>query len=313
MNTNQKNLIKATIPFLKTNGTDLTKHFYATMLSENPELNNLFNISNQASGRQQNVLANTVLAYAENIEKPTVLINILKGIGNKHVSLNIHPEQYKIVGHYLISSIKAILGDAATAEIIEAWTEAYNELAQIMISLEDGMYQSKVRKTGGWKGWRTFIISDIVEESAEIKSFYLKPKDKGTITDYHPGQYISVKTFVPELQHEQPRQYSLSSAFNPEYYRISVKKDQNNQHLPDGIVSNILHKKNIGDEIEVSAPSGVFHLDTHSENPMVLISGGVGITPLFSMLEANKNSVKKKQLYGCIAAVMRKSMHLKTI
>ncbi|ASK30330.1 nitric oxide dioxygenase [Chryseobacterium sp. T16E-39] len=295
MDDKQKALVKATVPVLKTNGTDLTKHFYKRMFHHNPELKNLFNMSHQASGKQQNALAGAVLAYAEHIDNPVVLINALKSIGNKHVSLNIAPEQYDIVGLHLISSIKEVLGDAATDELLEAWTQAYNELAHSMISIETEMYQSTLQKEGGWKGWRTFIIADIVEESSEIKSFYLKPKDAQPIAGYLPGQYISVKTFIPELGHEQPRQYSLSSAFNSDYYRISVKIEKSEQ-APDGAVSNLLHSKHIGDQIEVSAPSGIFHLNPASEDPLVLISGGVGATPLLSMLETNKNNLQKNTI-----------------
>ncbi|MBK1897677.1 NO-inducible flavohemoprotein [Chryseobacterium paridis] len=301
MDDKQKALVKATVPVLKTNGTDLTKHFYSRMFTHNPELKNLFNMSNQASGKQQNALAGAVLAYAEHIENPGVLINALQSIGNKHVSLHISPEQYDIVGLHLISSIKEVLGDAASTDLIEAWTIAYNELAKIMISLEDKMYESTLKKVGGWKGWRTFVIADIIEESSEIKSFYLTPKDSKPIADYLPGQYISVKTFVPLLGYEQPRQYSLSSAFNPKYYRISVKREKN-QHSPDGIVSNLLHQKSIGDEIEATAPSGIFHADLVTEDPLVLISGGVGATPLLSMLETNKNNLQKNTvvwLHSC--------------
>jgi nitric oxide dioxygenase len=295
MNNSQKALVKSTVPVLKTNGTDLTKHFYARMFKHNPELKNLFNMSHQASGKQQNALAGAVLAYAEHIENPGILINALKSIGHKHVSLAISPEQYDIVGLHLIASIQEVLGETATDELIEAWTQAYNELAQIMISIEDEMYQSTLKKEGGWKGWRAFIIADIVEESNEIKSFYLRPKDYGTIADYLPGQFISVKTFIPELGYEQPRQYSLSSAFNPEYYRISVKKEKN-LFSPDGIVSNLLHKKLVGDEIWVSAPAGVFHASLVSNDPLVLISGGVGATPLLSMLETNKKNIRKNTI-----------------
>lgn len=224
MNSSQKELIKATVPILRTNGNDLISYFYQRMLSNNPELKTIFNMANQASGKQQNALSGAVLAYAENIENPTVLINTLKSIGNKHVSLNIQPEQYDIVGNHLIASIKEVLGDLATVELIEAWTCAYNELAQIMISIEAEMYQNSINKKGGWKGWRTFIISKIVKESDEINSFYLKPEDNKEIADFYPGQYISVSTFIPELGYKQPRQYSLSSYSNSEYYRISVKK-----------------------------------------------------------------------------------------
>lgn len=151
------------------------------------------------------------------------------------------------------------------------------------------MYAENIKKKGGWKGWRNFVIYKIVLESDEINSFYLKPQDNGAIANFKPGQYISVKTFVPTLGHDQPRQYSLSGSFSPKYYRISVKKETGNNGLHNGLVSNVMHNKNVGDVIEVSSPSGLFFADTQGDNPMVLISGGVGITPMMSILESNKN------------------------
>ena len=71
---------------------------------------------------------------------------------------------------------------------------------------------------------------------------------------------------------------------------------------PDGFVSNTLHRKKEGDVIEVSAPAGVFYADPESENALVLISGGVGITPMMSMVETNKNLLQKNKtvwIHGC--------------
>lgn len=294
MNTSQKELVKGTVPVLQANGNALISYFYQRMLTNNPELKDIFNMANQASGKQQNALTGAVLAYAENIDDPTILINTLKAIGNKHVSLNIAAEQYDIVGDHLINSIIEVLGAAATRELIEAWTCAYNELAQIMISIEADMYQKNSVKKGGWKGWRTFVISKIVAESDEINSFYLRPEDNKEIADFFPGQYISISTFIPELGHKQPRQYSLSSNSNNEYYRISVKKEMG-QKTPDGLVSNALHQKTEGDLLDLSAPAGLFYADPEAKNPLVLVSGGVGLTPMMSMVETNKNALERNQ------------------
>lgn len=302
MNTHQKDLIKATIPILRSSGEDLTRYFYARMFKHHPELKNIFNMGNQANGKQKSALANAVLAYAENIDNPSVLINVLKGIGTKHVSLNIQPEQYKIVGTQLIASIAEVVGEAATTEILEAWTLAYYQLAQIMIDLEKGLYQENAAKPGSWNGWRNFIIKKIVDESTEIKSFYLYPEDGKEITEFYSGQFISVQVFVEELGFWQPRQYSLSSAFNPEYYRISVKKEIGIGSNPSGLVSKTLHSKSEGDVISISAPAGLFHLEKDSTNPLVLISGGVGLTPMLSMLETNLNAIQNKKtvwVHGC--------------
>jgi len=308
MNAMQKSLIKATIPILKSNGEDLIKYFYARMFTHNPELKNMFNMGNQGSGKQQNALAGAVLAYAENIDNPTVLINVLKSIGNKHVSLQVSAEQYDVVGNHLIASIKEVVGEEiATPELLEAWTIAYTQLAQIMISIEKEMYAKNLEKEGGWNGWRNFRISKIIDESTEIKSFYLEPTDGKPIATFKPGQYLSIKTFVEELGHEQPRQYSLSSSNDSNWYRISIKKEKGNEN-PDGIVSYAMHNKKIDDVIQVSAPAGVFHIDPENTNPLVLISAGVGITPLMSMLEANTSELKQHKTIW-IHACRNKEVH----
>lgn len=300
MNNNQKALIKATIPILQSSGEILTDYFYKRMFEYNPELKSVFNMGNQANGKQKHALAGAVLAYAEHIDNPSVLINVLKGIGNKHVSLNIKAEDYAIVGGHLIASIQEVLGDVATPELVEAWTVAYNELAEIMIGIEAEFYLKNTEKTGGWNGWRNFTIEEIVTESDEIKSFYLYPTDGKEIANYTPGQYLSVQVFVEQLGLLQPRQYSLSSAFHPKYYRISVKKETALETQPEGMVSNTLHQMKEGDTVNVSAPAGNFSLQS-IDTPIVLISGGVGVTPLLSMLETNQKANKNKTvwIHGC--------------
>ena len=101
MTTEQKALITATVPVLRENGVLLTKYFYNRMFTHHPELKNLFNMGNQKSGKQQTELALAVLAYAENIADPMVLLPVVDRIGHKHVSLDIRPEQYQIVGRHL--------------------------------------------------------------------------------------------------------------------------------------------------------------------------------------------------------------------
>lgn len=300
MNSRQKELVTATVPTLQAAGPLLTAHFYKRLLSHHPELKEVFNMGNQANGRQKEALAGAVLAYAQHIENPSVLINVLKGIGNKHVSLSIQPEQYAIVGTHLIASIGEVLGDAASPELLEAWTVAYNQLATIMAGIEKEMYADNEQKQGAWNGWREFTIKRIVEESAEIKSFYLYPSNGNAIADYQAGQYLSVQVFVEELGLKQPRQYSLSSAFNPEYYRISVKREASIGENPAGMVSNTMHKKQEGDIVMLSAPAGIFSLKPAGV-PLVLISGGVGVTPMLSMLETNKGNAQHKTVWvhGC--------------
>lgn len=286
MTTTQKELVTATVPILREHGVLLTSHFYQRMFIHNPELKHVFNMGNQQNNKQQTALALAVLAYAEHIDNPSVLMPVIDSIGQKHTSLDIRPEHYQIVGRHLIAAIGEVLGEAATPALLDAWTIAYTQLAQIMSGHEAGLYQAQTAKPGGWTGWRPFVLKSKVRESAEITSFYLYPSDGGPVAGFTPGQYISVRLFLPEINLVQPRQYSLSAAPNGTYYRISVKKELGSHH-PDGMISNRLHNAiQEGDIIEVSAPAGSFVLQPAAEKPVVFISGGVGQTPLISMLES---------------------------
>lgn len=303
MTNEQKAFILATVPVLRENGVVLTKHFYNRMFSHHPELKNLFNMGNQKSDRQQTALALAVLAYAENIANPGVLMPVIDRIGHKHTSLDIRPEHYSIVGKHLLASIQEVLGDAATPGIIDAWTAAYNQLAQLMIGHEAGIYAQQTERTHGWTGWRPFLVKKKETESAEITSFYLYPADGGKVPPHQPGQFISLRVFLPQLKLKQARQYSISSAPNSDYYRISVKKEKGMELDTDGLISNYLHEAvKEFDQVDLTAPAGSFTLNEDINAPVVLISGGVGLTPLMSML----NSLIKQNhahpitwLHGC--------------
>lgn len=303
MTNEQKQLVKDTVPILREHGVLLTTYFYNRMFEYNPELKNVFNMGNQQNSKQQTALAMVVLAYAEHIDDPSVLFPVVNNIGHKHTSLDIRPEHYTIVGNHLIASIQEVLGEAASPELVDAWTIAYNELALLMSGHEQDLYKKHTQQKGGWTGWRPFVVKQKIVESLEITSFYLYPADKGSIENHLPGQYISLRLFLPELQLLQPRQYSISSAPNREYYRISVKRETGSQH-PDGLISNRLHDYiEPGDIVDLSAPAGTFVLNTTRNAPKVFISGGVGQTPLMSMFEnltTNTNiNVPITWVHGC--------------
>lgn len=304
-----KQIILATVPLLRKGGVALTKHFYNRMFTHHPELKNLFNMGNQNSGKQQTALAMAVLAYAENISNPAVLMPAVDLIGHKHTSLNVQPEQYEIVGAHLLASIKEVLQDAATEDVLEAWTLAYQQLANLMIGHEQKMYEHKKEEVGNWIGWRTFIVKSKVEESAEITSFYLQPKDGKAIPNHLPGQFLSIKMFLPELNLEQIRQYSISCAPNDDYFRISVKREKGPNIAVNGMISNHLHDHILeGNEVELSAPAGNFVLN-NSNAKKIFISGGIGQTPLLSMLETLDLQDEFQQEVVWIHACRNKEVH----
>ncbi|WP_180126835.1 MULTISPECIES: NO-inducible flavohemoprotein [unclassified Acinetobacter] len=283
MTPQQIDLVKATVPVLRENGVALTGYFYNRMLGNNPHLKETFNMGHQRSGAQAQALAGAVLAYAENIEDPSVLLPVVELIAHKHVSLNIQAPDYNIVGENLLHSISEVLSISMEDPLIAAWAAAYGQLADLFISTEKAIYEQHQQTKGSWLGWRNFKIAKKVAESDEITSFYLEPSDGGDLPKYEAGQYISVRVLVDELGLKQPRQYTLSTSPQDNYLRISVKREDQKGDLVPGWVSNTLHGLEIGSEIEVSAPTGNFFLiDSQKRN--VFISGGVGLTPMIAML-----------------------------
>ena len=298
-------IIKSTVPVLEEHGKTITTVFYKNMFEAHPELLNVFNHVNQEQGRQQTALANTVYAAAANIDNLGAIVPAVVQIANKHKSLGITPDQYPIVGYHLLGAIQEVLGDAATPEIIEAWGQAYGVIADVFIGIEKEMYDNAEQLDGGWKTFKDFTIVDKVVESDVITSFYLKPVDGKQVPSYKPGQYLSVRVTIPGEEYTLLRQYSLSQAETGDLYRISVKRED--EFNPNGKVSTHLHNKlKVGDTLEVSVPSGVFHLDTESKNPVTFISGGVGITPMMSMYETIANQSPERPVAFLHSARTRK-------
>ena len=272
--------VKATVPVLAEHGTTITKHFYKRMFAHHPELKNLFNQTHQQSGNQPETLARAVYAYAANIDNLGALGPAVSRIANKHASLNIRPEHYPIVGRHLLGAIVDVLGDAVDQPTLDAWQVAYGQLANIFVGTEAKLYEG-----AAWSGFRPFKVARKQVESDEITSFYLTPADGTAACEFEPGQYVSVTRFVDKLGVDQPRQYSLSDAPHGKWLRISVKREDGREDAAPGHVSNLLHAGvEEGTIVHVSAPMGDFTLDRKKTTPVVLMSGGVGVTPMTSML-----------------------------
>ncbi len=292
LTTQQKSIITATVPLLETGGEALTTHFYRMMLGEYPEVRPLFNQAHQTSGDQPRALANGVLMYARNIDRLEALGDLAAQIVNKHVALQVQPEHYPIVGACLLRAIREVLGaEIATDEVIAAWAAAYQQLADMLIGAEKAAYDANAQAPGGWRGGREFKVVQRVAESDEITSFHLAPVDGKPVLDFQPGQYIGLRLSVDGQ--DIRRNYSLSAAPNGATYRISVKREAG------GVASNHLHDHvKEGSTLELYPPAGAFTL-VQGDRPLVLISGGVGITPTLAMLEAALETSRPVHFIHC--------------
>lgn len=275
-------IVKATAPVIAQTGPALTAHFYDRMFNHNPELKDIFNMSNQRNGDQREALFNAICAYANNIENLPALLPAVEKIAHKHTSFMITAEQYAIVGGHLLGTIDELLSPGQ--EVLDAWGEAYGLLADIFIKREETIYQENENKAGGWRGTREFTLVEKTPESDVITSFTFKPVDGGAVAGYLPGQYLGVYLQPEGFKFQEIRQYSLSSAPQNDQYRISVKREEG------GTVSSYLHDTlQVGDNIQLAPPAGDFFLDVAAATPIALISAGVGLTPTLSMLETLTN------------------------
>ena len=296
-------IVKATVPVLEEHGTAITTVFYKNMFNQHPELLDIFNETNQKLGRQQTALAMTVLAAAKHLDKLAVLLPQVTQISHKHRALQILPEHYPIVGHHFIGAIKEVLGEAANDDIIDAWTEAYDEIADVFIQLEKTMYEQEM-----WEGFAPFKITEKVEAATDIAAFTVVPANDDidlSKLSLSAGQYITVKADPEDSDHLALRHYSLYSATSDKGIQFAVRRDNRNEHY--GLVSNHLHDHlDVGDTILLSAPAGDFELNQdliqQNDIPLVLVSAGVGVTPILSMLEAQVTANPKRPIvwvYAC--------------
>ena len=145
-----------------------------------------------------------------------------------------------------------------------------------------------------WNGFRKFRVARKVQETHDTCSLYLAPPDGQLLSPFQPGQYLTFQLNIPGTNERAPakpvvRCYSLSdSADHPDAYRVTIKRTlapRGRPELPPGVASTFFHDQvREGDILDVKAPSGQFTLDLAQQTPVVLIAGGVGLTPLLSML-----------------------------
>ena len=281
-------LITATLPLVGERMPVIARNFYGRMFAAHPELfDGLFSRSNQKNGSQQQALAGSIAAFATQLVKnpETTPEAMLSRIAHKHVSLDIRPEQYDVVCHYLFEAIAEELSDVLTPEIVDAWTEVYWLMAHALIKLESGLYSAAAsdRPLAPW------VVVGKEAAGTDAVTFTLEPADDTPVTPSLPGQYVSVTVRMPDGIH-QVRQYSLSASTGTDTRVFTTRLDA------DGEVSPALHRDvQIGDQLILSNPCGDITLST-GDSPLVLASAGIGCTPSASILRSLADQGSRREV-----------------
>ena len=180
--------------------------------------------------------------------------------------------------------------------VIRFWQhwQSYNRLRQGQSEAVESIPVAShpMDEAGDWSGFRTFrVVRRVVEDAAQqICSFYLEPEDRQPLPPFKPGQFLTFHLDIPKADGRGTEQitrcYSLSDTPGPDHYRISIKRvpPPPRSSYPPGRSSNFFHDLvQVGMTLQIRAPSGHFYLEPGG-NPIVLIAGGIGITPMLSML-----------------------------
>ncbi len=172
-------------------------------------------------------------------------------------------------------------------------------------------YSPSLDQTGSWDEVQTkmhelargnvycnYTVTRIESESEVITSFYLEPKESSRIACHDAGQFLPIEIQPPGSTEPIRRTYTISNAPNGDYYRLSIKREPPAKAgLPPGVSSNYFHDHvKVGSTIRAMTPRGKFTLDGSGTRPIVLVSAGVGLTPMISMLE---QLVKNSDGCGC--------------
>lgn len=277
-------LISATLPLVGAHIDEITGEFYRRMFAAHPELlRNLFNRGNQAQGAQQRALAASIATFATHLVDPALPhpAELLSRIGHKHASLGVTADQYPIVHEHLFAAIVAVLGaDTVTAEVAEAWDRVYWIMADTLIELERGLY----RAAGVGEGdvyRRARVVSRVDDPSGAV---LVTVRIDGQISALAPGQYVSVGVTMPDGA-RQLRQYSVVTAPGSGELTFAVKPVAATAAQPAGEVSSwISANLRVGDILDVTVPFGDLPAPT-GRDPLVLISAGIGATPMIGLLE----------------------------
>jgi ferredoxin-NADP reductase/MOSC domain-containing protein YiiM len=147
-----------------------------------------------------------------------------------------------------------------------------------------------------WTGFRRLVVAGIERESDSVISIRFEDPDGGELPAARPGQYLTLRIQPEDGRRPVLRNYSMSGPPGAAYYRVSVKRE------PEGVASGYLHTRlAVGDQLDIGAPRGTFILGD-TDAPVLLISAGIGATPVLAMLHALATERSDREIWWLHAA-----------
>jgi nitric oxide dioxygenase len=308
-------VIHTTAPVVVQHMSEITRTFYGIMLEKYPITKTLFNPAHFLPEEESGKTPQSV-ALGEAIVKGCSFLTNFNGFkgtpfleltAQKHCALGVQAEHYPIVYECFMKAVKKVLGSAVTPEIGAAWSKVVLYQARGYIEREADIYTS-VTSQGGWMGFKNFKIDDIKKETDAITSYTLSPVDETALPAFKPGSYVAIRMQDVGQSPSHIRTYSLSNSCNQKTFTITVKTEKAQQitvkdkliDAPCGVFSNLMNERlKVGSIVELSSPFGNFLLkeDHNTTEPIVFLAGGIGITPVVSMLRTLTENGSKAPLY----------------
>ena len=210
-----------------------------------------------------------------------------------------------IAGAILLQTGSSMLaGIRRRSRIVKEEASALHAFRETTQGLLTQAQAEQLPDEASWSGFRKFYIHRRVDEADGITSFYLRSYDGKTVPRFLPGQHLTFRLQIPGHAKPVIRCYSLSDApVHENQYRVSIKRlgaPPGSDGVPDGLGSCFFHDMLEVDRIvDVKAPNGNFYLDMTDRRPAVLIAGGIGLTPMLSMINtiAYTNSTREVWLF----------------
>lgn len=272
-------VVEATLPVIAERIPHITPVFYRDMFAARPDLmDGMFSRSSQLEGTQPRALAGSIAVFAQWIVQhpDSYPEEVLSRVAHKHASLGLRPEEYPTVYRYLFGAIAEDLGEAATEEVVAAWTEVYWLMADALIALEKGLYAAQANDVMR----APYRLVRRVQAADDVADLTFEPADDTPMTPAEAGQYVSIFCRAEDGL-LQPRQFTLLPS-GPGQRRIAVKLDPAGEMTPI-----ILDKLTEGDVIEISNPYGDVTLGGFGDDgdgPLWLFSAGIGVTPMIAFV-----------------------------